>query len=50
MRQVRPSHIPYITRVLLRTQRMMRPEAYMKEHEAAERVVREIPAGAARAT
>ncbi|HLN92557.1 MAG TPA: radical SAM protein, partial [Thermoanaerobaculia bacterium] len=38
MRQVRPSQIPYITRVLLRTQRMMRPEAYLKEHEAAERV------------
>jgi hopanoid C-3 methylase len=50
MRQVRPSQIPYITRVLLRTQRMMRPEAYLKEHEAAERVAREIPAEPARAT
>jgi hopanoid C-3 methylase len=50
MRQVRPSQIPYITRVLLRTQRMMRPEAYLKEHEASERVAREIPAEPARAT
>jgi radical SAM superfamily enzyme YgiQ (UPF0313 family) len=31
-KQVRPSQIPYLTRVLLRTQRMMRPEAYWREH------------------
>ena len=34
MRQVRLSDVPYITRVLLRTQRMMRAEAYLREHEA----------------
>jgi hopanoid C-3 methylase len=31
-KQVRPSQIPYLTRVLLRTQRMMRPRAYWREH------------------
>jgi hopanoid C-3 methylase len=50
MRQVRPSQIPYITRVLLRTQRMMRAEAYLKEHKAAQCVPQEIPAEAAQAT
>jgi len=34
-RQVRPAQIPYLTRVLLRTQRLMRPEAYLAEHGAA---------------
>lgn len=34
MRQVRPAQIPYIARVLLRTQRMMKPSAYLREHEA----------------
>jgi radical SAM superfamily enzyme YgiQ (UPF0313 family) len=33
MRQVQPSKIPYLTRVLIRTQRMMNPAAYMAEHE-----------------
>ena len=32
MRQVRPREIPYLTRVLLRTQRMMSAGAYLKEH------------------
>ncbi len=32
MRQVRPGQIPYIARVLWRTQRMMKPEAYLREH------------------
>lgn len=32
MRQVRPSQIPYIARVLWRTQRMMKPRAYIEEH------------------
>ena len=36
MRQVRPGQLPYITRVLCRTQRMMRSEAYLREHEAAQ--------------
>ncbi|MGH9398750.1 MAG: B12-binding domain-containing radical SAM protein [Thermoanaerobaculia bacterium] len=35
MRQVRPAQIPYLTRVLWRTQRMMRAEAYLKEHHAS---------------
>ncbi len=34
MRQIRPAQIPYLTRVLLRTQRMMKAEAYLREHEA----------------
>ena len=49
MRQVRPSQIPYITRVLRRTQRMMRADAYLKEHEAAQHVPEEVPAEAAHA-
>jgi hopanoid C-3 methylase len=32
MRQVRPAQIPYIARALWRTQRMMKPKAYLKEH------------------
>ena len=32
MRQVRPTQIPYIARVLWRTQRMMQPKAYLAEH------------------
>ena len=31
-RQVRPAQVPYLTRVLWRTQRMMRSDAYMAEH------------------
>ncbi|MGH9367500.1 MAG: B12-binding domain-containing radical SAM protein [Thermoanaerobaculia bacterium] len=33
MRQVRPVQIPYLTRVLWRTQRMMKAQAYLREHE-----------------
>ncbi|MCC6523471.1 MAG: cobalamin-dependent protein [Polyangiaceae bacterium] len=33
VRQVRPREIPYITRVMLRTQRLMKPRAYLAEHE-----------------
>jgi radical SAM superfamily enzyme YgiQ (UPF0313 family) len=43
MRQVRPGQIPYLTRVLLRTQRMMRAQAYLREHEASRPPVLEIP-------
>jgi hypothetical protein len=50
MRQVKPSQIPYITRVLLRTQRMMRPDAYLKEHEGSAVPEEEIPAEAAEAS
>jgi len=38
MRQIKPGEIPYLTRVLMRTQRMMKAAAYMKEHEEAQRV------------
>jgi radical SAM superfamily enzyme YgiQ (UPF0313 family) len=33
MRQIRPAQIPYLTRVLARTQRMMDAKAYLAEHE-----------------
>ena len=33
MRQVRPAQIPYIVKVLLRTQRMMKSSAYLREYE-----------------
>lgn len=32
IRQVRPAQIPYIIRVLWRTQRMMKPAEYLREH------------------
>jgi len=35
-RQVRARDLPLLTRALLRTQRMMRPEAYLREHLLAE--------------
>ncbi len=47
MRQVRPAQIPYLTRVLLRTQRMMKAEAYWKEHDSSTSAPVEIPSGAA---
>jgi radical SAM superfamily enzyme YgiQ (UPF0313 family) len=43
MRQIRPAQIPYLTRVLWRTQRMMKPEAYLAEHEATRVPALEIP-------
>jgi len=48
MRQIKPAEIPYLTRVLMRTQRMMKAAAYMKEHEEAQRVapLRSAPAQA----
>ena len=33
MRQIKPTQVPYLTRVLLRTQRMMSAKAYLAEHE-----------------
>jgi radical SAM superfamily enzyme YgiQ (UPF0313 family) len=35
-RQVRARDVPFLMRMLLRTQRMMRPEAYLREHLLAE--------------
>lgn len=37
VKQVRPSQVPYILRVLHRTQRLMRPEAYLAEHDRCRR-------------
>jgi radical SAM superfamily enzyme YgiQ (UPF0313 family) len=50
MRQIKPSQIPYLTRVLLRTQRMMKAEAYLKEHEATRREPAVAPAEALEAS
>ena len=48
MRQVRPAKIPYLTSVLWRTQRMMKPEAYLREYETTkvmcDKVTGEAPA------
>ena len=46
MRQIRPAQIPYLARVLWRTQRMMRPEAYLREYEATQVAPEELSAGA----
>ena len=46
MRQIRPAQIPYLTRVLLRTQRMMKASEYLKEHEALPAPSVEIPSEA----
>jgi radical SAM superfamily enzyme YgiQ (UPF0313 family) len=45
-RQVTPWQVPYLTRVLVRTQRMMRPEAYLAEHAPALDGVRAAPLSA----
>ena len=47
MKQVKPAHIPYITRVLLRTQRMMKAAAYLAEHREAIKVkgIQRVPQG-----
>jgi radical SAM superfamily enzyme YgiQ (UPF0313 family) len=46
MRQIRPSQIPYLTRVLWRTQRMMSAEAYLREHYSSQVVPFEMPSEA----
>jgi len=43
VRQVRPSQIPYIIRVLLRTQRMMKPAEYLREHRESRSRAPQIP-------
>jgi radical SAM superfamily enzyme YgiQ (UPF0313 family) len=50
VKQVRPAQIPYITRVMLRTQRMMKARAYLDEHVATAVPVPEIPTEAIRAS
>jgi hypothetical protein len=47
VRQVRPTMVPYLLRVLWRTQRMMKPEAYLGEYEATNRTCPSVPTGAA---
>jgi radical SAM superfamily enzyme YgiQ (UPF0313 family) len=47
MRQIRPSQVPYLTRVLWRTQRMMNSNAYLEEHEATRPAPGRIEAGPA---
>jgi radical SAM superfamily enzyme YgiQ (UPF0313 family) len=46
MKQIRPSQMAYLTRVLIRTQRMMKAEAYLKEHTASLTAPLGAPAGA----
>lgn len=36
VRQVKPRDVPSLTRMLIRTQRMMRPDAYMAEHRLSD--------------
>ena len=50
MRQIRPAQIPYLTGVLRRTQRMMKADAYLAEHEASQGRSAPIPRGALEAS
>jgi hopanoid C-3 methylase len=50
MRQIRPSQIPYLTGVLLRTQRMMNAQAYLREHQANQREAPALPSEALEAS
>ena len=45
MRQVRPAKIPYLASVLWRTQKMMQPEAYLREYETTKVMCDEMSAG-----
>jgi hypothetical protein len=47
MRQIRLAQVPYLTRVLWRTQRMMKPEAYLREYETTKVAAAGACAGAA---
>jgi hypothetical protein len=47
LRQIRPTQVPYLTRVLWRTQKMMKPEAHLREYETTKVVPVGISAGAA---
>src|SRR5262249_13337687 len=50
MRQIKPSEIPYLTRVLMRPQRMMKAAAYLHEPQAAQRTHPVAPAHALQAS
>ena len=43
MRQVHPAEVPYIVRVLWRTQRMMQASSYLKEHRKSHPVAGQTP-------
>jgi len=43
-RQVRARDVPFLTRMLVRTQRMMRPDAYLREYALADRDRTALPA------
>jgi radical SAM superfamily enzyme YgiQ (UPF0313 family) len=43
VRQVRARDVPFLMRMLLRSQRMMRPDAYLREHLLAEPARRALP-------
>ena len=47
MKQVKLSHVPYITRILMRTQRMMKADAYLAEHRIGleARAIQPLPEG-----
>jgi radical SAM superfamily enzyme YgiQ (UPF0313 family) len=47
-RQVRLADLPFLTRMLLRTQRMMQPAAYLAEHRLAETQGEPVPLAAPR--
>jgi radical SAM superfamily enzyme YgiQ (UPF0313 family) len=47
-RQVSARDLPFLTRMLLRTQRMMHPEAYLREHSLAQSDRRALPVRAIR--
>jgi hypothetical protein len=47
-RQVKARDLPLLTRMLLSTQRMMRPEAYLREHLLAEPDGRALAVGVRR--
>jgi len=50
LRQIRPTQVPYLTRVLWRTQKMMKAEAYLREYEMTMAAPVGIPARAAAAS
>ena len=49
MKQIRPAQIPYLTRILLRTQRLMKADAYLSEYRlpARAQAARPEPGGSA---
>jgi radical SAM superfamily enzyme YgiQ (UPF0313 family) len=44
LREVKPQHVPFLMRMLYRTQRMMDPDYYLAEHRLA--AAAQVPAGA----